>query len=64
MSAMQRLNILAALLMFIYGTWQGWPVINSLEKAFLAYVITFGAQILTIVGFLRLTHMGGAKNAE
>lgn len=64
MSAMQRLNILAGLLTFLYGASQGWPVINSLEKALLAYVIMFGAQIIIIMGFLRLVGMGKPQDTD
>ena len=61
MSGMQRLNLLAALSTFLYGALQGWPVISSLEKAFAAYVIVFGAQILVILGFLRLLGVGAGR---
>jgi hypothetical protein len=61
MSAMQRVNMLAALLTFIFGVSQGWPVTNSLEKALLAYVSMFGAQILIIFGFIRLMGIGRVR---
>jgi hypothetical protein len=54
MTGMQRLNLLAAMLAFLYGTWQGWPLGLALEKALIAYVVVFGAQILVILGLLRL----------
>ncbi len=61
---MQRLNLLAALLTFVYGTWQSWPLINSLEKALLAYVIVFGAQILVLMGLLYVARAGTRRGGE
>lgn len=60
MSGMQRLNLVAALLTFLWGAWQGWPLLLSLEKALIAYVAVFGAQILVIVGLLKLARSGAA----
>ncbi len=51
---MQRLNMLAGILTFLYGAWRGWPLMLSLEKGLLAYVTVFGAQILVITALLRL----------
>ena len=61
MTGMQRLNMTAALLTFLYGTWQGWPLLNSLEKSMIAYVGVFGAQLLVFMGSLSLAKMGGSK---
>ncbi len=58
---MQRLNMTAALLIFMYGTWQGWPLMNSLEKALMAYVGVFGAQLLVFMGSMSLARLGGPK---
>ena len=58
---MQRLNMTAALLIFLYGTWKGWPLVNSLEKALMAYIGVFGAQLLVFLGSLSLAKLGSAK---
>ncbi len=54
MTGMQRLNVLVAILAFLYGIWRGWPLGLALQKALIAYVAVFGAQILVIIGLLRL----------
>jgi hypothetical protein len=54
MTGMQRLNVLVAMLAFLYGVWRGWPLGLALEKALIAYVAMFAAQILIILGLLRL----------
>ena len=54
MTGMQRLNVLAAMLAFLYGVWRGWPLGLALVKALIAYVAMFAAQILIILGLLRL----------
>jgi hypothetical protein len=54
MTGMQRLNLLAAMLAFLYSAWRGWPLNLALEKALIAYVAVFAAQILVILGLLRL----------
>lgn len=54
MTEMQRLNLLAAVLACLYGAWRGWPLGLILQKALIAYLVTFGAQILVILGLLRL----------
>ena len=54
MTGLQRLNLLAAMLAFLYSTWRGWPLGLALQKALIAYVAVFGAQILVILGLLRL----------
>ena len=54
MTGLQRLNLLAAMLAFLYGAWRGWPLALALQKALIAYVAVFGAQILVILGLLRL----------
>ncbi len=61
MSGMQRLNMLAAMLAFLYGAYRGWPIALSLEKALIAYVTVFGAQILVIMGLLKLAGSGAEK---
>ncbi len=58
MSGMQRLNLMAALVIFLYGAWHGWPILNSIEKGLLAYVGVFGAQLLVFVGSLSLAKLG------
>jgi hypothetical protein len=58
MSAMQRLNVLGALLTFLYGASKGWSLLSALEKALLAYVVLFGAQILVIIVLLQLARAG------
>lgn len=63
MSGMQRLNAVAALLTFLYGSVRGWPLLFSLEKALMAYVMVFGAQILVIVGLLQLARSSRAKRS-
>ena len=60
MTGMQRLNLLAALLTFLYGAWRGWPVALSLQKGLTAYVVVFAAQILVILGLLHLARGGGS----
>ena len=61
MSSMQRLNFSAALMTCLYGAWRGWPLENSLERALLAFVIVFAAQILVIAGLLRLSSQGKGR---
>lgn len=55
MSAMQRLNLLAAMLAFLYSAWRGWPLLLGLQKALIAYLAVFAAQILIILALLRLS---------
>ena len=64
MSAMQRLNVLGALLTFLYGASQGWPLLSALEKSLLAYVALFGAQLLVILAVLRMARAGKGPNAR
>ena len=59
MTGMQRLNLTAALATFLYGAWQGWPILNSCEKALIAYIGMFGAQLLIFMGSLSLAKLGG-----
>ena len=63
MTGMQRLNVLVAILAFLYGIWRGWPLGLALQKALIAYVALFGAQILVIIGLLRLAR-GPAEPRE
>lgn len=55
MSAMQRLNLLAAMLAYLYSAWRGWPLLLGLQKALIAYLAVFAAQILIILALLRLS---------
>jgi len=73
MSAMQRLNLLAAMLAFLYSAWRGWPLLLGLQKALIAYLAVFGAQILIILALLRLSRtrssgedagLGGGAGAD
>jgi hypothetical protein len=61
MSGMQRLNMLAAMAAFLYGAYRGWPILLSLEKALMVYVTVFGAQILVIMGLLKLAESGSGR---
>lgn len=55
MSLLQRLSLLGAMLTFVAGTWRGWSLPQSLERAFLAYVALFGVQVLFLMALVRLS---------